>query len=429
VLGAGIAIAGIVLAVRRKITGKALLKWKDNIEVDVGASIFLVVLGLGMIVLSYQAYSPGIQRHLDDVLAADKDLRDQLATAKHDEDETRGKLQTTEHDLNGARQEIANAELARQKLVADLAHETADRREAEAAAQKAWVAFDTYKMNDLQRAAFNKLAQDVDQLNANLKYVQIALTAWPKLDGPEAVATFEIFNKEWEPDETRPRGAGLFDFDETEITIRGDYKGRLAEAIRTEMATSICTAAQSALVHGVPLPDAISRIPRVAGLDVPEQLVGQLTEVVYVYAQMRLKLRAGHTLVLVRGYADGEKTSWSRTLGPAPRTLMVHANTDPHAKQPEYALTFRAALSPVEVGRMDKGSAIYGNTDLPDLRGAAVAEILTALIDGCRRIGGTGSFTEARPTPVEILDGQVYPQHSVPDRKARVHVVAYLDER
>jgi hypothetical protein len=26
------------------------------------------------------------------------------------------------------------------------------------------------------------------------------------------------------------------------------------------------------------------------------------------------------------------------------------------------------------------------------------------------------------------LDGQVYPQHSVPDRKARVHVVAYLND-
>jgi hypothetical protein len=32
------------------------------------------------------------------------------------------------------------------------------------------------------------------------------------------------------------------------------------------------------------------------------------------------------------------------------------------------------------------------------------------------------------PTKVEILDGQVYPQHSVPDRKARVHVVAYLND-
>jgi hypothetical protein len=40
--------------------------------------------------------------------------------------------------------------------------------------------------------------------------------------------------------------------------------------------------------------------------------------------------------------------------------------------------------------------------------------------------GGTGVDARSSPTQVEILDGQVYPQHSVPDRKARVHVVAYL---
>ena len=64
----------------------------------------------------------------------------------------------------------------------------------------------------------------------------------------------------------------------------------------------------------------------------------------------------------------------------------------------------------------------------PNLRGAAVAEILTALIDGCQQMGGTGVDARSSPTKVEILDGQVYPQHSVPDRKARVHAVAYLND-
>ena len=42
--------------------------------------------------------------------------------------------------------------------------------------------------------------------------------------------------------------------------------------------------------------------------------------------------------------------------------------------------------------------------------------------------GGTGVDARSSPTQVEILDGQVYPQPSVPDRKARVHVVAYLND-
>ena len=53
-------------------------------------------------------------------------------------------------------------------------------------------------------------------------------------------------------------------------------------------------------------------------------------------------------------------------------------------------MTFRTVLSPAEAGRMEKGGASYGNTDLPNLRGAAVAEILTALIDGCQQMGARG---------------------------------------
>jgi hypothetical protein len=52
----------------------------------------------------------------------------------------------------------------------------------------------------------------------------------------------------------------------------------------------------------------------------------------------------------------------------------------------------------------------------PNLRGAAVAEILTALIDGCQQMGGTGVDARSSPTKVEILDGQVYPIGPRPQR-------------
>jgi hypothetical protein len=69
---------------------------------------------------------------------------------------------------------------------------------------------------------------------------------------------------------------------------------------------------------------------------------------------------------------------------------MVHAIVNPHATDPDNAMTFRTVLSPAEAGRMEKGGASYGNTDLPNLRSAAVAEILTALIDGCQQMGARG---------------------------------------
>jgi len=108
--------------------------------------------------------------------------------------------------------------------------------------------------------------------------------------------------------------------------------------------------------------------------------------------------------------------------------MMVHANAHPDTNDPEYWLTFRSALSPIEVGRMEKGGARYGNTDLPDLRGATARDLVALLIDGCQRMGGLGVDAPSTPTKVEILDGQVYRQYpSEPDRKARVYVVGYLN--
>src|SRR3954454_6348500 len=48
-------------------------------------------------------------------------------------------------------------------------------------------------------------------------------------------------------------------------------------------------------------------------------------------------------------------------------------------------------VAPDELARLASLQLVsYGNTDLPNLRGAAVAEILTALIDGCQQMGARG---------------------------------------
>jgi hypothetical protein len=63
----------------------------------------------------------------------------------------------------------------------------------------------------------------------------------------------------------------------------------------------------------------------------------------------------------------------------------------------------------------------------PNLRGAAVAEILTALIDGCQQMGGHGGGCQVQPDEGRDLGWSSLSAASVPDRKARVHVVAYLN--
>ena len=147
---------------------------------------------------------------------------------------------------------------------------------------------------------------------------------------------------------------------------------------------------------------------------------------------------AGDTLVLVRGYADGEQGPWRQKLRSDTRSIEVHANIDPDPARSEYLMTFQSTQSRVELGHMETASsalcgnwtasnaqtcATYGNTDLPNLRADHIANLLSILIQGCPL---PGTDVSTGPTKVEVLDGTVYPQHSPKDRKTRVYVVAYL---
>ena len=138
---------------------------------------------------------------------------------------------------------------------------------------------------------------------------------------------------------------------------------------------------------------------------------------------MRIKLIAGNALVLVRGYADGEQGPWRRDLDASRASIRLHENTNPNAASNEYALEFQSELAGVRIGLSTAGGATYGNEDLPNLRAAEVADILTALAGDCP---SSTPSTSVGPIAVEILEGQVYPEHSEDDRRARVHLLAFL---
>ena len=102
---------------------------------------------------------------------------------------------------------------------------------------------------------------------------------------------------------------------------------------------------------------------------------------------------------------------------------MLHENANPNAMPAEYALTFRPGLTRVAVGQ----SATYGNDDLPNLRAAEVAMIVAALVDNTCE--SPSPNTSAGKIDVEILEGRVYPERSEVDRKARVHVLVFLNDQ
>jgi hypothetical protein len=102
-----------------------------------------------------------------------------------------------------------------------------------------------------------------------------------------------------------------------------------------------------------------------------------------------------------------------------PATVLLHeiASSDPTLA--EYKLTFKSTETNVPVDRNEGNSTVYDNKDLPNLRAETVAEILRAIIDGCPNIP-VGTI------PIEILEGWVYPNHSVPDRKVRAFLLIFL---
>jgi hypothetical protein len=140
---------------------------------------------------------------------------------------------------------------------------------------------------------------------------------------------------------------------------------------------------------------------------------------------MRLKMLAAESLILVRGYADGEQNHFELTLDPKLKEVDVHENADPNKTPVDFALEFKPGLTHVFIGRPSTQYAKYGNVDLPNLRAEVTRDIVFKLVNTCRPptnlpVGKIG---------VEMLDGQVYEGKSAPDRKSRVHLLVFLRER
>jgi hypothetical protein len=366
------------------------------------------------------------------------DLGNQVRARTTDKQQAEGELAFTQRDLSQTRAELMRTqrrltdEAARANDLSDrnatltkwLAKEETERREAQRQALAAWQTVDRVQLSEKQRIEFDGIQRGVLELNDALTRVKIAPAYWPRIEGKNAVATYEIFQKAFEADQARPRGAGLFDFDVQRYTIRGDYQGRLAEELRNQISALICEAARRAIVESVSLPVAINNMPPIRGYEVDKELIATLTELQYL--RMRLQIMAANALVLVRGYADGEQGPWRQTLDSSrATTVSLHENAKPNAKEIEYSLTFRPDLTQVAIGQSGPRGTTYGNDDLPNLRGQETSEIISALVGTCPQ---TIPNTAAGMIPVEVLQGRVYPQHSEIDRKARVHLLVFLKE-
>lgn len=284
---------------------------------------------------------------------------------------------------------------------------------------RVWQLADRLSLSEAGRAALEQLQDKVLDLNGELTFVRVRKAAWPKIVGQAAVATFEIYDKDLGGDLASLRGIGLFDFGSQQYRVSGDSAGRLSAELAERIGQEICQSIQRAIAGEVPLVQVVKQIPELSKYDGDPVMLMKIGELWYVAT--RLKAMVARTRIMVRGYADGEQAGWERPLDASRRRVELHPNAFPSSDfREDYALTFKAGVETVDLGRPSSNRATYGNADLPNLRAAEVDAILKALTLACPSQGVDG------PLSAEILEGRVYREHGPADRKARVHFALEL---
>jgi flagellar basal body-associated protein FliL len=115
--------------------------------------------------------------------------------------------------------------------------------------------------------------------------------------------------------------------------------------------------------------------------------------------------------IMVKGYADGKVTEWSRELRPGNyhyREIPVYPTVDPGSENPfEYFRSIEVRLVPEE----------YTNRDLPNLRAMFVKEnLIIPFLSDCNKLGNV---------QVSILDGYEYARRNPMERKVQVYLLLF----
>ncbi len=370
--------------------------------------------------------TPEIETREDGLQTAVALLKGQIERLESDLERERITLSSVRREAAHFQEELAN-ERARAEDAAErnevlevrLTKADAERQAADRQAREAWLAADRAALEEEQREAFDELTREILALNEQLSLITIRATHWPRLAGLEAVATFELYLEDFAADSDRPRGAGLFAFDRLSHKMPGDHEGRLKEALGGNAGEVLCLVVAEPLAGRVPLKQAIEGLPELADYDADPLLLSILAE--FQYIRTRVQLLGADALFTVRGYADGEEGPWELPLDTEDRAVSLHKNSDPMASS-DYALTFRPELTAEVQGRPADYDS-YGSEDLPNLRAAEVADVLSAMLDACppqsRR--KTGSVA------AQVLEGRV--QDGRPfDSRARVNLLVSLDQ-
>jgi hypothetical protein len=365
--------------VYRNFTGDAEVELPGGFKIKSGGGIVIFLCGLAALGFIFWK---ALENDTTEIRAQRDGYKTKL-------DEANGELDKVKKDLEseaGARKKAEGEASTLKGQVDDfsrrLATETAERHDAQEYARATWLANNRIALTPAQQRELDQYSDGMLAINDNLSVLKIRQTAWPTLSRRDAVAIFEAYRKDFERDASRPRGAGLFEFELEKYKIDGDSSRGLTEELSIGLAKLICDASTRAIVDNVSPRQAFAAIEPLARFEGNYQRVREVADLQYI--SMRLKMLAAESLILVRGYADGEQNHFERTLDPKLKEVDLHENADPNRTPVDFALEFKPELRHAFIGRPSTQYAAYGNVDLPNLRAEVTRDIVSKLVNTCR---------------------------------------------
>lgn len=270
-------------------------------------------------------------------------------------------------------------------------------------------------LSNSEREELERVRRGIDAINRSLKYVSIREAPLLEIVGESALTNFEVYSKTFGDQSSLDRGFGLIDFPSESFSIDEYYSSSEIEAIVSEIAPAVCEAIGQSIVQDVSFEETIRRIPALEKYEGFAQELIVLSE--FEHFRQRLQALAVDAEILVRGYADGERSGWSRALPEEIQpSAKVHPLANPAITSPLRDWRFLADETQYSLGQRD-GS--YSNEHLPNLRAVATLGLLEAIGTSCQIPGGSA---QGIVPSVGILDGRLHTEYLGTDRKSRAFV-------
>jgi hypothetical protein len=417
---AGLAFFGAWIGWKRWEGHPVRIEWR-GIKLDSPFGFAFAALGVVGIYLILGAYNQRLQNDLD--------------SATVDKSNLQSKLDESQSKLNDAQGKLSDEARRADELQNKLIDEQENRQRAEKSASEAkHLATVAWRLNNKislsldQQKELDNLNGKIDELNNAPTFLRIKAAYWPRISGLNAVATYEIYDKDFEGEADDFRGAALLQF------ASEQYGRIISDNVKSSLAGFICEAVTIAINDNISPRDAVSRVPELRDLANAEY-INVLAD--YTYLMTKVKLLAAESLIVVEGYADSQRATWQHPLDKTRTKITLHEHDTSASDDNVDDLIFKSGLSTIPVGRPnmknpqtdmnnpqpDINDPQYGNEDLPNLRGGTTAILISTLVETCppsTSLGVAGKMT------VQILAGKVFPDRNKNDRKARVHLLIFL---